>query len=894
MSNKTLKTSVRLDAKSAVKSLDTLERKIQSIQKTIDKTNNNANKINNSLTPVVRKLNNATKNTDQLANSANKVNKNFQKTSSVLSGVTSKLKAMAATYLGVMGARAMFNTADVITSAQNKLNYVSAQSLGNNGYTDDGKYTQATLKQTQAAMDKMYQTSQKVRMGYTNMMANVSKSMMLAGEAFQNNTDNAIRFQEIMSKAYTIGGASAAEQASSMYQLIQALGSGILQGDELRSVREGASLAYKEIEKFAQGIYKCDDSLKDMASEGLITSEIVVAAILNAGNRIDAIFNNTKMTFAQAMTVIKNTAIKAFEPVLQKMTEILNSDAGQAILGGIQIGIILVADALGYLMDIFSVFINWFADNWYWIQYIVYAVVSAIIIHLGVMAAQAIIAGIQMFIAFITGLSPLYLWIVMIGVVVAAVIWLANTIATASEFICQILLIVAGVIALIGAVTGSTTLLIISLVITFIAVILYLFMEFGATIMGWIFKIAAYVVNILSFLGNVIASFLAICGSLFINLLAFVVNAIFGAVNVIVTLIGNLFKFIGNVAAGCFNWLVATGYNVCMAIANATIGLWNTIVAVAQNIGIAFENAWNAAKSAFWGFIADCLQGIKFLEPAINAIAKVFGIKGFTLSGLIDSVADKASGAKQKGYVDVGNAFKSGANTYSYKNSGDAWSNGYNTFNYDSLKSAWSEGWNTLAFDNTFNTAKEAFGTFGKVDADAWYNKGYDMGSQAQDWLNNKASSIKDAIANFSLSDLGALFDKLTGSNAFEKLSSNIDKIATLPNNINELANAPNNGGSGGSYDPSKVLDNIKKNLGDTSDNVGDIKDTLDLTEEDLKYLRQIAEMEWKKEFTTASITVDMSNYNTINGDSDLDGIVTKLTDKLYEELNSVANGVYA
>ena len=68
----------------------------------------------------------------------------------------------------------------------------------------------------------------------------------------------------------------------------------------------------------------------------------------------------------------------------------------------------------------------------------------------------------------------------------------------------------------------------------------------------------------------------------------------------------------------------------------------------------------------------------------------------------------------------------------------------------------------------------------------------------------------------------------------------------------------------------------------------------MDLTQEDLEYLRKVAEMEWKKEFTTAQITVDMSNYNTINGTEDLDGIVTKLTDKLYEELNVVANGSYS
>ena len=85
----------------------------------------------------------------------------------------------------------------------------------------------------------------------------------------------------------------------------------------------------------------------------------------------------------------------------------------------------------------------------------------------------------------------------------------------------------------------------------------------------------------------------------------------------------------------------------------------------------------------------------------------------------------------------------------------------------------------------------------------------------------------------------------------------------------------------------SKLLKGIK---GDT----GDIKDSVDLTTEDLEYLRKVADMEWKKEFTTASITVDMSNYNTINGDNDLDGIVTRLSDRLYEELDAVANGVYA
>ena len=74
----------------------------------------------------------------------------------------------------------------------------------------------------------------------------------------------------------------------------------------------------------------------------------------------------------------------------------------------------------------------------------------------------------------------------------------------------------------------------------------------------------------------------------------------------------------------------------------------------------------------------------------------------------------------------------------------------------------------------------------------------------------------------------------------------------------------------------------------------GKIKDTVDLAEEDLEYLRKLADMEWKKEFTTANITVDMKNNNTINNQGDLDGWLGVLSDKLYEELGMVADGVYS
>ena len=81
--------------------------------------------------------------------------------------------------------------------------------------------------------------------------------------------------------------------------------------------------------------------------------------------------------------------------------------------------------------------------------------------------------------------------------------------------------------------------------------------------------------------------------------------------------------------------------------------------------------------------------------------------------------------------------------------------------------------------------------------------------------------------------------------------------------------------------------------LGGIGSDVGDIKDSMDLSNDDLEYLRKIADMEWRNEFTTAEIRVDMTNNNTVNGERDLDGIVEYLSDVLRNEMTNVAYGVH-
>ena len=94
-------------------------------------------------------------------------------------------------------------------------------------------------------------------------------------------------------------------------------------------------------------------------------------------------------------------------------------------------------------------------------------------------------------------------------------------------------------------------------------------------------------------------------------------------------------------------------------------------------------------------------------------------------------------------------------------------------------------------------------------------------------------------------------------------------------------------------FDFSGMGSGIEPNLNKISGDTGAIKDKMDITSEDLKYLRDIAERDVINRFTTAEIKVDMTNNNNINGDNDIDGIVNTLSEKLEEQMTVVAEGVH-
>jgi hypothetical protein len=149
---------------------------------------------------------------------------------------------------------------------------------------------------------------------------------------------------------------------------------------------------------------------------------------------------------------------------------------------------------------------------------------------------------------------------------------------------------------------------------------------------------------------------------------------------------------------------------------------------------------------------------------------------------------------------------------------------------------------------------------------DAW-NSGFAQGTSWKNSIGTFGSHIKD---DFRLMGGGSSIDTDLGQIIDDPYTRALENDA--------------------SFDPSKAL----KGINDTADNTGRMADSMDLTEEDLAYLRDVANMEWKREYTTANITLDVTNNNNVNSELDVFGIMTKFSDVLYEEMDYMANGVYS
>lgn len=144
------------------------------------------------------------------------------------------------------------------------------------------------------------------RAGFTETVKLYTRIQRSAG-AVANSEEELARATSIVNKAFKAGGAASSEMAAGILQLSQGLGSGYLQGDELRSVRENAPVLAKVIADYF-GVTIA--GLKELGSEGKLTSDLVFKAILSGEAQIASAFAKTNATISDGFTRVKNALIE--------------------------------------------------------------------------------------------------------------------------------------------------------------------------------------------------------------------------------------------------------------------------------------------------------------------------------------------------------------------------------------------------------------------------------------------------------------------------------------------------------------------------------------------------------------------------------------------------------
>ena len=637
-------------------------------------------------------------------------NREIQEGTQEANALLDTIKGAVAAYVSIQSIGKALDISDELTLTTSRLDMMN----------DD-------LQTTQELVNMVYAAAQDARGSFSDMADVVARFGNNAGDAF-SSSEEVVAFADLVQKQMTIAGAGTQEAANAMLQLSQALGSGVLRGDELNSIFEQAP---NLIQSIADYLDVPIGQIREMASEGELSADIVKAAIFASADEINAKFEQMPMTWGQVWQSMQNTALIAFQPVLQRLNQIANSDAFQTFVSGAIEAMATLANVILNIFDLVAMVGGFIADNWSVISPIIYGVIAALAVYA---AYLGIVKGME---------------------IAHAVAITAHAAAMSAK------------IGITAALTGST-------------------MAATAAQMGYNGALyACPIVWIVVLVIALIAALVALC-----NWIAQVTGAANSGIGIIVGALSVAAAFIGNLFVALINMVI-----------DIFVVLWNFIAAFVNFFGNVFTDPVGAIARLFFDLVDTILSLLQTLAGAIDAIF------GSNLAGAVQGWRD-----------DLG-------------------------------------GW----VDETFGQGEEIMA---KVSGEDWHVDRFEYG-EAWDAGVAVGDGIAEAIDNFSLSDI---FGSTDIPDPQDYTSGFEDVIA-----------------SSGMGD----------NLGDIAGDTGAIKDGLDITEEDLKYLRDIAEQEAVNRFTTAEIKVDMTNNNNINNGMDLDGVVSGLTDAVNEAIETMTEGVH-
>lgn len=287
---------------------------------------------------------------------------------------------------------------------------------------------------------------------YMDMTEHVAKLGLMAPQAFSGN-DEMIAFAELSQKAFRLGGTSAAEQQAGMAQLVQSIAAGGLQGNDLLSIMETAPMLADALSSFTG---KSIEELIALSAEGLITSDILIGAMFFAADEINRKFGELPNSFGELWNDISNSAIESFGPVIERVSQLVNSAEGRQVIDRISQAIQMAATMVGELVAGIGMVATFISSNWSVIEPIIWGIAAAFGAWMLVTHQQAIIQGmLAIRTAIMTaaiigqtvatqGLTAAWrmlteaqkanIFILLISVIVALVMWLVNLWKTNDEF----------------------------------------------------------------------------------------------------------------------------------------------------------------------------------------------------------------------------------------------------------------------------------------------------------------------------------------------------------------------------------------------------------------------------------------------------------------------------
>ena len=274
------------------------------------------------------------------------------------------IKGMVAAYAGIQTIGEIIGLSDTMTQTTARLDLI----------VDDG----GSVEDLQ---NKIFLSAERARGSYLATADAVSKLGMQASQAFSSN-DELIAFTELLNKQFVNAGTEAAGIDSVMLQLTQSMAAGVMQGEELNAIMDNASIIVQDIQRYLQEVQGIDASnIKELASEGVVTAEVIKNAMFYAADETNAKFETMPKTFGQVWQSFQNTALMAFQTVLNRMNDFANSEAFNAFIMSAQEAMLILAGIVTSIFDMIGAIGTFAYENWSIISPIIWGIIGALAIY---------------------------------------------------------------------------------------------------------------------------------------------------------------------------------------------------------------------------------------------------------------------------------------------------------------------------------------------------------------------------------------------------------------------------------------------------------------------------------------------------------------------------------